>query len=90
MHNRLETSDGTTYISLLCVIQGFYKLLFLCVYLVGESCSPDGSVRLVDGQDEAIGRIEFCASGVWGTICGNGWDENDAQVACRQLGYEGF
>ena len=44
-------------------------------------------MRLRDGFDASNGRVEYCRERIWGSVCSEGWDENDARVLCRQLGY---
>ena len=33
------------------------------------------------------GRLEIFLQGEWGTVCNDGFDSIDADVACRRLGY---
>ena len=37
--------------------------------------------------DPSNGRVEVCQYGIWASVCSNKFDENDASVVCRQLGY---
>ena len=42
--------------------------------------------RLASGNFSA-GRVEVFYDGVWGTICDDGFGENEARVACRYFGF---
>ena len=46
----------------------------------------DGDIQLVNG-DERNGTVQVCIGGVWGTVCDDRWDDADASVVCRQLGF---
>lgn len=41
----------------------------------------------MNGTVEREGRVEVCAAGVWGTICGNSFAKSAAYVICKQLGH---
>ena len=47
-------------------------------------------MRLEDGTNEGEGRVEVCVSNVWSTVCDDRWDDTDASVVCKQLGYSRF
>ena len=59
------------------------SITFLAIY------AAERKVRLSGGSRTNEGRIEVYHGGTWGTVCGYGWDLNDARVVCRELGFPG-
>ena len=82
-HKMLEFSAGLNVRKTIpklndCVILLFVTLTVLC---------NNSDIRLAGGSDQYEGRVEICFNETWGTICDGSWSTNDANVACRQLGY---
>ena len=49
-----------------------------------------GQIRLTGGNFSNQGLLEIYCNGEWGTVCDDGFFSTEAQVACRQLGYNDY
>ena len=67
--------------------------IYIIVYLtVQEPCNGTDTIRLTQYNDDSLGRLEVCSSGIWGSVCGNDVTDNIAIdniaiVACRELNH---
>ena len=57
------------------------------MYIDLMNCTNNGQIRLINGSNNASGRVEVCLGDSWGTVCDDGWDSNEATIVCRELGY---
>lgn len=45
------------------------------------------ALEIVDGPVKGTGRVEIVRNGLRGTVCDDLWDNNDATVVCKMVGY---
>ncbi|VDI02394.1 Hypothetical predicted protein [Mytilus galloprovincialis] len=67
-----------TWIQIICFNSSFM--------IIFARITSKGDIRLVGGSSRLQGRLEIFDRGIWGTVCNDGFDYNDASVVCRQLG----
>ncbi len=67
-------------------------MLCKCIYI--HAHTKDGALRHVDSSSNSAlpssGRLEVLHNRVWGTVCTDRFSDNDARVACSQMGYSDF
>ena len=72
---------------LLLLLAGAFGTI-LAVLEVAED-SLGNRFRLAGGRDCSEGRVEVFHDGQWGSICGGIWGDNEGDVVCRMLGFDG-
>ncbi|XP_019859697.1 PREDICTED: neurotrypsin-like, partial [Amphimedon queenslandica] len=79
----------STYIDSGCVNSNSYDATVYCYTTrIWNSNLYAGMACLQDGAYSNEGRVEVYCNGQWGTICSDGFDSNNANTICKQLGYD--
>ena len=55
---------------------------------IATTCEQN-AIQLMNGQSKFEGCVEVYDNGEWRTVCSDMWDEREATVVCRQLGFTG-
>uniref|UniRef100_A0A3Q4HP17 SRCR domain-containing protein n=1 Tax=Neolamprologus brichardi TaxID=32507 RepID=A0A3Q4HP17_NEOBR len=77
VQNRSPTCKIKKTLNILYVL---FTMCILCILFSGVSIRLAGS-----GATQCSGRVEIYYNNIWGTVYGDGWDLNEAEVVCRQL-----
>ncbi|XP_062576045.1 deleted in malignant brain tumors 1 protein-like isoform X2 [Saccostrea cucullata] len=90
--------EGSVHLDLQC--SGAETDVLDCPHSTSANCThsedagvlcflPNRHIKLSNGNATNEGFIEVFINGKWGAVCDQVWDNDDAKVACRSLGYSG-
>jgi len=65
----------------------FVITLALQVCTISVQTFDAGSLRLMGGNTDYEGRVEIYKGGQWAMVCDDMWNDRNAKVVCRQLGF---
>ena len=87
-------NEGGREAGVICNCKFAYTVYLIATAIFCSNLSPDrecneSDIRLINGKTPDDGRVEICLDGGWGSVCYDRWDIRDAEVVCRQLGYDG-
>ena len=75
----------------MCIValhkERLYRSTFVLIVVIDNTSCANGDLRLVNGSTMMQGRVEICYNSSYHTICDDFWDNLDAAVVCRQLGF---
>ena len=54
------------------------------MFVIGKTLKLEGGTTT-----NQTGRVSVQQYGIWGRVCPNSWDDNDATVVCKFLGFIG-
>ena len=75
--------------SIIIMPQNKIAALLLTVISSTQACDTEGDIRLMNGSNKFEGRVEYCNDSQWKSVCYYGFYDEEASVACRQLGFSG-